>query len=311
MNIWTILRVVILFFMCYNGFTMKNERLFEFTHCTSPITNRKETDLRLIGVGYVDLMTESAERFVRIQPYYTIHYVITGKGYLEFNGTKYEITANEIFALPNKIPFRYYSDEDDPWAYAFFEFNGALAKSYIEEAGFSLDKPVQKCPAPQQIRSSFKDYFEKQHKTHEVSYHETMSVFSMLLGTLSKNENKVFMYDDAFISNIKSFVKLRFIDPDFSVEYIAKEFHISHSYLCKIFKKNTGGTLISYINKQKMRYAEDLLLTTDYTILQISSMTGFRCYPRFLSLFKQLHGQTATEYRKINATPKRVEGGNA
>ena len=297
-------------FLCYNGFVMKNERLFEFTRCTAPITNRRETDLRLLGIGYVDLTTESAELYRRIQPYFTLHYIISGKGYLEFCNKKYEVTENEIFALPDKIPFLYYSDQNEPWAYVFFEFNGSLAKSYIEEAGFSVDNPVQKCPAPQQILLAFKDYFENLHRTREVSYHETMSIFSMLLGTLSKNENKTFMYEDSFIANIKSFVKLRFADPDFSVEYIAKEFHISHSYLCKIFKKNTGGTLISYINKQKMRYAEELLLTTDYTILQISSMTGFRCYSRFLSLFKQLHGKTATEYRKKHeSAPEHLKHG--
>lgn len=281
---------------------MENKNLFHFTKCTAPILNRSEKELRLIGVGYLNTAYEKSDTYRRMQPYYTLHYVISGKGYLEFCNKKYEIGTNEIFALPNKIPFRYYPDESTPWSYVFFEFNGLLAQAYLSEAGFSVHNPVQKCPTPQRLLLSFSDYFNNLYKTKNVSYHETNSIFSLLLSSLAQNKETVFMYEDTFISNIKNFVKLRFLDPDFSIEYIAKEFHISHSYLCKIFKKSTGGTLISYINKQKMRYAENLLLTTTYTIFEISFMSGFHSYPRFLSNFKQQHKLTATEYRKANKT---------
>lgn len=285
---------------------MKEKNLFEFTKCTAPILNREEKELRLIGVGYLNTKYEKADSYRRIQPYYTLHYVVSGKGYLEFCNKKYEIVKNEIFALPNKIPFRYYPDHEDPWTYVFFEFNGSLSQAYVSEVGFSNNSPIQKCQVPQQLLLSFTDYFNKLYKTKNVSYHETMSVFSLLLASLSQTKDKPFMYEDTFVSNIKNFVKLRFLDMDFSVDYVAKEFHISHSYLCKIFKKNTGITLIAYINKQKMQYAENLLVSTDYSVYEISFMSGFTCYPRFLTFFKQLHGQTATEYRKANqALPKK------
>lgn len=279
---------------------MEKETLFNFTKCTAPILNRSETELRLIGVGYLDMKSEKSDSHRRMQPYYTLHYVISGKGYLKFCDKTYEIGANEIFALPNKIPFQYYPSSDDPWEYVFFEFDGSLSESYISEIGFSVKNPVQKCQIPQQLLLSFKDYFDKLYKTKKVSYHETMSVFSLLLSSLAQNQNEPFMYENSFVSNIKNFVKLRFSDANFSIDHVAREFHISHSYLCKIFKRSTGITLIAYINKQKMRYAENLLITTDYNIYEISFMSGFSSYPRFLSLFKQLHGQTATEYRRAN-----------
>ena len=274
--------------------------MFEFTKCTAPILNREEKELRLIGVGYLNTKHEKADCYRSIQPYYTLHYVISGKGCLEFCNKRYEIGENEIFALPSKIPFQYYPDDNNPWSYVFFEFNGSLSQAYISEVGFSNNAPIQSCPAPQKLLLSFTDYFNKLYKTKNVSYHETMSVFSLLLASLSQTKDKPFMYEDTFISNIKNFIKLRFLDMDFSVEFVAKEFHISHSYLCKIFKKNTGTTLIAYINKQKMQYAENLLITTDYSVYEISFMSGFTCYPRFLTFFKQVHGQTATEYRKAH-----------
>lgn len=286
--------------LCYNTFAMEKKTLFQFTKCTAPILHRVEKELRLIGVGYLNAAFEKADTYRRMQPYFTLHYVVSGKGHLEFCNKKYEIGANEIFALPNDIPFRYYPDVNDPWEYVFFEFNGSLSKAYLAEAGFSVQAPMQKCPIPQRLLLSFSDYFKNLYKTKTVSYHETMSLFSLVISSLAQSTEKTFMYEDVFVSNIKKFIKLRFLDPDFSVEYIAKECHISHSYLCKVFKKHTGNTLIAYINKQKMRYAENLLKTTDYTIFEISFMSGFKSYPRFLAYFKQVHCQTATEYRKAN-----------
>ena len=49
--------------------------------------------------------------------------------------------------------------------------------------------------------------------------------------------------------------------------------------------------------EEKMLIAENLLITTNYSITEISLMSGFHNYPHFLSTFKNLHGQTASEYR--------------
>jgi YesN/AraC family two-component response regulator len=169
----------------------------------------------------------------------------------------------------------------------------------LTEAGFSLDKPVQACPAPQKILLELSEFFPKIHESGCVCYPEAVSIFSLLLASLSKRTKQASMLqEDTFISNIKNFIKLRFLDPNFSIDFLTNEFFISHSYLCKIFKEKTGKTLISYINEQKMRNAEKLLKTTNFSVYEIAYMSGFNSYPHFLTIFKKLHNVTATEYRK-------------
>lgn len=158
---------------------MSKNRFFNFSKCTAPISNRKETEIRIIGVGYTDLKSSKAETHRRMQQYFTIHFVISGRGYLEFCDKKYKIGANQIFALPNKIPFRYYPDSHDPWEYVFFEFDGSLSAEYLAETGFSNSSPVQNCEQPQDLLLTFYDFFEKLNATHVVSYHETVSVCTL------------------------------------------------------------------------------------------------------------------------------------
>ena len=278
---------------------MMKESPFNFTKLTFPITNRKEKDFRLIGLGYVDLSYEQADTQRRSQRYSTLHLVISGKGHLELAGKKYEISENDIFALPDEIPFRYYPDQNDPWSYLFFEFKGGLVADYFIDAGFSIECPIRKSNFPQEVVDAAKNFFNKYSTINSISYHEAVAMCLLLLAS-SKNPHPEQQptNENTFINNIKSFVKSRILDSEFSVEYIASNFFISHSYLCKIFKRHTGKTLVCYIIEEKMKIAENLLKNSNYTIAEISFMSGFNNYSHFLSTFKDLHGQTAGKYRK-------------
>lgn len=278
---------------------MAKENYFNFTKLTMPITSRKEKDCRLIGLGYVDLSHEQSDTRKRSQRYFTLHFVISGTGHLEIAGKKYEIHKNDIFALPDEIPFRYYPDQDDPWEYLFFEFKGAFARDYFIDAGFSIDNLIQKCSRSQEVITFAQSFFHKYSAHNSLSYHEAVALFFLTLSSAKEAHlETTAVNEDTLIPNIKSFVKSRLLDPDFSVEYIASNFFISHSYLCKIFKQQTGKTLMSYIIGEKMKIAENLLQNSTYPITEIAFMSGFNNYSHFLSSFKELHGQTAGAYRK-------------
>ena len=88
------------------------------------------------------------------------------------------------------------------------------------------------------------------------------------------------------------------LDPNFSIEDLTNEFFISHSYLCKKFKQETGETVISYINERRMLNAEHLLKTTTLSASEIAYMSGYTCYPHFITCFKKRHNFTTREYRE-------------
>ena len=287
---------------------MENKKFLEFTKCTSCIRNRMEKDLYLIGVGYVNHRYEHSQTHRHIKPYYTIHFVVSGKGFLEVENKKYEIGEYEIFALPDKVPMRYYPDKENPWEYIFFEFHGDLSQQYLNDANFSLENPVRKCAFPQKILLEFSDYFKKLHAQGSVSYHESYATFSMLLASTEEQQALSPSFDEEnFVLEVKNFIIHYCLEPHFSAEYVAENMHVSHSYLCKIFKKYTGETLISFIKQQKMQTAEHLLKESDWSIYEISYMSGFNNYPHFLTAFKEMHGITAKQYRNLHQTKKNKE----
>ncbi len=78
---------------------------------------------------------------------------------------------------------------------------------------------------------------------------------------------------------------------------IASTTPYSYSRLSRLFQNYTGVSLIDYVTDVKIRYAKQLLRSTDMTMLAIASKLEFSI-SYFNKLFKRKVGITPGEYRK-------------
>ena len=74
--------------------------------------------------------------------------------------------------------------------------------------------------------------------------------------------------------------------------------HVSHSYLCRIFKECTGQSMAAYLTSLRLKKAVELIASTNYSLLDISMMVGYSDYPNFTKLFKKFTGQSPSIFRK-------------
>ncbi len=81
-------------------------------------------------------------------------------------------------------------------------------------------------------------------------------------------------------------------------EDISKEFHMHEMYLARIFKKNTGKTLLEYVTEVRMKQAIELL-ATDISTEGISVKVGYGSSRTFRRVFKRYTGYSVSEYKKI------------
>lgn len=271
--------------------------------CVKSFYDRTEKDLCIHDIGYHDFHTIRSFHFYRTQRMYTVHLVLSGKGYLKFHQKTYTLQKYDVFVLPPNELFSYYPDEDDPWEYIFFDFYGDKVVDYLNDIGFSNDTPTANCPTASKILPAFFDYFEKNKNGFPVSYYETSSLlFSLFHTLLSRNEGD-FHSPKNLIAEAKNLIRLKFFEPDLSVKTIADALHISHSHLCRKFKEQTGVTMIAYITDQRIKYAETLLKNTTLTANQIAYMSGFSEYTYFLMTFKRKNKMTTKEYRESLTPP--------
>ena len=71
---------------------------------------------------------------------------------------------------------------------------------------------------------------------------------------------------------------------------LAKTAHISREYAAQIFRRETGNTVIGYINEQKMQLAGEMIREGNMTLPEVAESLGFSNYSYFSRLFKRRFG---------------------
>lgn len=98
------------------------------------------------------------------------------------------------------------------------------------------------------------------------------------------------------VRNAMEYIRQNY-NKDISLEKISDYIGVSKSYLCYIFKKETGKNIIEYLNDIRVEKAKILLKNTDFKIYEIATKVGFKNERYFTQIFKSKTGFTPTEYR--------------
>ena len=82
------------------------------------------------------------------------------------------------------------------------------------------------------------------------------------------------------------------------IEQIADHFFISKYHLCRIFNKNLGIPLITYLNTIKIREACAMMRRGHSNLTDVAMACGFNSSSYFCKVFKNEKGISPTEYKK-------------
>lgn len=86
------------------------------------------------------------------------------------------------------------------------------------------------------------------------------------------------------------------------VEELAEMFNYSKYHFARMFKENTGFTIVEHINKRRCEHARLLLRDSKRPISQICYECGFDTPSYFTKAFKELYGKLPSDYRKEYCT---------
>ncbi len=85
-----------------------------------------------------------------------------------------------------------------------------------------------------------------------------------------------------------------------TLDKISRAVGINRTYLCELFKKETGVSIQRYITKLKIEAAVNMLAYEDFSILEISDYFSFSSSSHFCSVFKKETGLSPNAYRRAN-----------
>ncbi|CAN7752435.1 AraC family transcriptional regulator [Paenibacillus sp. LjRoot153] len=85
---------------------------------------------------------------------------------------------------------------------------------------------------------------------------------------------------------------------DLSIEMIAMGVGFNSSYLSRIFKQNTGQTILEYLTLKRMEKSKELLMDITMNLNEISMAVGYNNVNSYIRFFKKIEGITPGDYRK-------------
>lgn len=87
------------------------------------------------------------------------------------------------------------------------------------------------------------------------------------------------------------------LSADLSTKGLADLTNLNVSYLCKLFKQETGQTIKDYVTAAKMDTAQNLLKYSDLSCSEIATSLGYCSQSAFTYAFRQFTGTTPGKYR--------------
>lgn len=97
---------------------------------------------------------------------------------------------------------------------------------------------------------------------------------------------------------IKDYISKNYSDSNLSIKDISDHVHLSSSYLCTVFKTETGQTLNQYLTNFRMEKAKQLLSDPRNKISEIAASVGYGDQNYFGKTFKKVVGLSPSEYRE-------------
>lgn len=85
---------------------------------------------------------------------------------------------------------------------------------------------------------------------------------------------------------------------EISIQGLADKFFLSPNYLCQLFKKEVGETIVEYLSRLRIESACKLLTETKLSIYLVGEKCGFQDYFYFTRIFKRMVKMTPTQYRE-------------
>lgn len=253
-----------------------------------------------------------------VHDYYLVHVVLGGRGVFETLGERHSLEAGDCFVIFPEILVRYEADPQHPWTYMWVAFSGGASSEMLGGIGFAPDSAVVRSCGLDEMKELFgklRGSLENAEGNAELRSVEASGLLRLVLHKLGRmaasgkqgTSGGVKKGSGAGAGELhsRSFPGLQQAISMLSYQYgqhtsigeIAKALGYHRAHLTKLFKETTGLSPMQYLNKVRMKKAEELL-ENGLTVAQTAASVGFNDPLFFTKQFRKWSGVSPTEFRK-------------
>ncbi len=280
------------------GLIMEQNKLPDFSHYSLESFSNKH--LYLVHLGWE--RCKPNYQYTNYRDFYLLHFIKAGSGTLNVDGSIYKLSALDSFLIRPKQLAIYTADDETPWEYYYFAFNGELAKQLVERTYFKKGRFTRKMKDDSLAKLIVKAAYEMGKIDNPDIWgleHLFKFLYPLMPSTINTSDSPEETADSSQIhlKRAQEYIQFNYYKP-IQVEDICDALNISRSYLFRIFKKHTKSDVSDYLTSVRLQHAKHLLSTTEHSTNNISQLVGYLNPTSFYRMFKRMENVTPSEWRE-------------
>ena len=233
-------------------------------------------------------------------PFFSIEYVVRGRGELRLAGRRHALQPGRLFAYGRRVPHHITGHAEDPLVKYFVDFSGAAAVALLRSCALPPGRLAQVFP-PAAVSALFDELIF----AGLLGGQRGGALCADLLECLAQKikitaaplrgpETRAFATYQNCRAHIEDhFLRLR------TLEQIAAECHADNAYLCRLFRRYDRQTPYQFLLRLKMNHAAERLQSPSTLVKQVAEETGFADPFHFSRVFKNTLGLSPEAFRRL------------
>ena len=263
----------------------------------------KKLPLRILSAGTYKLY--SVPRLPTLRPRgrvdWQIIYIAAGKGHFILDGKEVIVPAGSMVLFqPKQVQDSFYYGQDKTQVW-FVHFTGREVRNILRHYEIPTDGYILHTGISREYEDLFRRMRDELVRC-SWGYEEMLTyLFRELLMTMhrrmTENAPRVSGFIQDEIDRARAFFDEHY-NEEISIEQYAVSRNMSTSWFNRSFRSAVGTSPMQYILDVRIRNAQTLLETTDYSVTSIAALVGYENPMYFSRLFRKAKGLSPSKYRK-------------
>lgn len=233
-------------------------------------------------------------------PYYNLHLVMSGSGYVRWHGSRVRLGAGDGFLYPPGAPQEYGTDAHQPWDVRWVHFHASAAMPFLQAADsssgflFSFGRPDKMALLSDTMMDLCEHYETRDEPKLSALVYELLAELSL---NSKPSDGALPLEKQNDLRAVADHIRNRCSDP-WTLNTMAALAGYSPFHFQRLFQAVIGRTPTRHLTQSRIVAAKRLLVTTRMTVKEIGQTVGFSQSSYFIQVFKRLEGLSPKEYRE-------------